>query len=475
MDVVNLIAGVAVVSSAAMHRLLIVDDEQSMRELLEHVLTRDGYAVETAENGLQAVERMKDRTFDLVISDIQMPDMTGIELLEHVRNTSPETVVIMITAFATVDTARQAFKLGAEDFIIKDSGFDVEELKVIVRKAIEKTQLRQRVELLQKELTRRSSFENIIGRSAKMQALFSIIETVAQTNSTVLITGESGTGKELVARALYIHGARANAPFVSVNCGAFTETLLESELFGYMKGAFTGAATNKKGLFEAASGGTIFLDEIGEMSPAMQVKLLRVLQERVVRRVGGTAEVPVDVRVIAATNRDLEDEVAKNGFRQDLYYRISVIPVELPPLRDRAEDIPDLVDHFLEKLAKDSGRAKLACSPEALRLLESYDWPGNVRELENTIERAHAFESTSAIEPERLPQRILHYSPREAANVVIPEGGIDLESYLAELEKNYLREALQRTNFNQTRSAELLRMPVRSFRHLMGKYRLRDR
>ncbi|MCC6743259.1 MAG: sigma-54-dependent Fis family transcriptional regulator, partial [Acidobacteria bacterium] len=244
-----------------MHRLLIVDDEQSMRELLEHVMTRDGYAVETAENGLQAVNLMKERSFDLVISDIQMPDMTGIELLEHVRNSSPETVVIMITAFATVDTARQAFKLGAEDFIIKDSGFDVEELKVIVRKAIEKTQLRQRVEMLQKELKRRSSFENIIGRSARMQALFGVIETVSQTNSTVLITGESGTGKELVARALYSHGTRSNAPFVSVNCGAFTETLLESELFGYMKGSFTGAAANKKGIFEAASGGTVFLDE----------------------------------------------------------------------------------------------------------------------------------------------------------------------------------------------------------------------
>lgn len=463
------------VSSGAMQRLLIVDDEQSMRELLEHVLAREGYHVETAENGRVALERMKEYAFDLVISDIQMPDMTGIELLEQVRATSPETVVIMITAFATVDTARQAFKLGAEDFIIKDSGFDVDELKVLVRKAIEKTQLRQRVELLQKELTRRSSFDNIIGRSAKMQALFRIIETVAPTHSTVLITGESGTGKELVARALHSHGPRSNLSFVSVNCGAFAETLLESELFGYMKGAFTGAATNKKGLFEAASGGTIFLDEIGEMSPAMQVKLLRVLQERVIRRVGGTEEIPVDVRVIAATNRNLEDEVAKSAFRQDLFYRISVIPVELPPLRERAEDIPDLVDHFLEKLAKASGRPRLTCSPEALRHLESYDWPGNVRELENTIERAHAFESTSMVEPERLPQRILHYSPRDAAAVSIPEGGIDLESFLAELEKSYLREALSRTNFNQTRSAELLRMPVRSFRHLMTKYRLRDR
>lgn len=458
-----------------MQRLLIVDDEQSMRELLQHVLEREGYHVETAENGRVALERMKERPFDLVISDIQMPDMTGIELLEHVRSSSPETVVIMITAFATVDTARQAFKLGAEDFIIKDSGFDVDELKVLVRKAIEKTQLRQQVELLKKEFTRRSSFDNIIGRSVRMQALFRMIETVAQTHSTVLIAGESGTGKELVARALHSHSPRSNASFVSINCGAFTESLLESELFGYMKGAFTGAGTNKKGLFEAASGGTIFLDEIGEMSPAMQVKLLRVLQERMVRRVGGVEEVPIDVRVIAATNRNLEEEVARNNFRQDLFYRISVIPVELPPLRERAEDIPDLVDHFLEKLSEESGRKKLACSTEALQLFEAYDWPGNVRELENTIERAHALEPTDTIQPERLPERILHYSPREAANVNIPDDGIDLEGYLAELERNYLKEALNRTNFNQTRSAELLRMPVRSFRHLMGKYRLRDR
>ncbi len=464
-----------VLSSPAMQRLLIVDDERSMRELLQHVLEREGYHVETAENGRVALDRMKERPFDLVISDIQMPDMTGIELLENVRSSSPETVVIMITAFATVDTARQAFKLGAEDFIIKDSGFDVDELKVLVRKAIEKTQLRQQVELLQKEFTRRSSFDNIIGRSVRMQSLFRMIETVAQTHSTVLISGESGTGKELVARALHSHSPRSSASFVSINCGAFTESLLESELFGYMKGAFTGAGTNKKGLFEAASGGTIFLDEIGEMSPAMQVKLLRVLQERMVRRVGGVEEVPIDVRVIAATNRNLEEEVARNAFRQDLFYRISVIPVELPPLRERAEDIPDLVDHFLEKLSEESGRKKLSCSTEALRLLEAYDWPGNVRELENTIERAHALEPTDTIQPERLPERVLHYSPREAADVNIPNDGIDLEGYLAELERNYLKEALKRTNFNQTRSAELLRMPVRSFRHLMGKYRLRDR
>jgi two-component system response regulator PilR (NtrC family) len=459
-----------------MQRLLIVDDEPSMRELLQLVLRREGYAVETAENGRVALERLRERPFDLIISDIQMPDMTGIELLEQVRSSSPETVVIMITAFATVDTARQAFKLGAEDFIIKDASFDVDELKVLVRKAIERTELKQRVELLQKELARRSSLDNIIGRSSRMQALFRMIETVAQTHSTVLVTGESGTGKELVARAIHNISPRHGGPFVSINCGAFTETLLESELFGYMKGAFTGAAANKKGLFESASSGTIFLDEIGEMSAAMQVKLLRVLQERTVRRVGGIEEVPIDVRVIAATNRDLEYEVEHGNFRQDLYYRISVIPIEIPPLRERTEDIPDLVEHFLNKLVTETGRPRPSITPETLRYLEGYTWPGNVRELENTIERAFALELGDTIRPERLPARILNYSPDEvASSVKLPDEGLDLPAYLAELEKSFILEALRRTQNNQTRAAELLGMPVRSFRHLLDKYELRSR
>jgi DNA-binding NtrC family response regulator len=458
-----------------MQRLLIVDDERSMRELLELVLKREGYAVETAENGRVALERVRQRAFDLVISDVRMPDMTGIELLQQVRTVSPETVVIMITAFATVDTARQAFKLGAEDFVIKDSGFDVEELKVLIRKAIEKTQLKERVKLLEQELTRRSSLDNIIGKSPRMQAVYRMIETVAQTQSTVLVMGETGTGKELAARAMHNLSPRRQAPFVSVNCGAFTETLLESELFGYMKGAFTGAVANKKGLFEAANGGTIFLDEIGEMSPTMQVKLLRVLQERSVRRVGGIEEIPVDVRVIAATNRNLEEEVEQGRFREDLFYRVSVIPIELPPLRERNEDIPELVAHFLTKLAADSGRPRLNVAPEAMRYLEAYRWPGNVRELENAIEKAFALEPTDTIQPERLPQKILNYSPVEvAASVRLPDTGFDLSTYLAELEKSYLIEALRRTNGNQTRSAELLRMSVRSFRHLLDKYGIRE-
>ena len=455
-----------------MEKILVVDDERSMRELLELVLKRAGYAVHTAENGTLALDHVRQNVYDLIISDVKMPDINGIDLLERVREISPETMVIMITAFATVDSARRAFKLGAEDFVIKDSGFDVEELKVIVGKALEKKRLRTENKLLKGQLRQR--FDNIIGRSPQMQAVYQMIETVAQTTSTVLITGESGTGKELVARAIHDKSNRASAPFVSINCGAFTETLLESELFGYMKGSFTGAVSNRKGLFEAADGGTIFLDEIGETTPAMQVKLLRVLQERSIRRVGGLEEIPVDCRVVAATNRDLAQMVEDNTFRNDLFYRISVIPIEMPPLRSRKMDIPDLVRHFLDKYSAAAGRAQFEVAEEAMRYLEGYDWPGNVRELENTIERAVALEPSSLIRQERLPDRILKYKPRNITDVDLPEDGFDLEAYLAQLEKDYIIRALQRTGGNQTRAAELLSMSVRSLRHLLDKHKIRQ-
>ncbi|HYP28882.1 MAG TPA: sigma-54 dependent transcriptional regulator [Blastocatellia bacterium] len=457
-----------------MEKILVVDDERSMRELLELVLKRQGYAVHTAENGTRALELVRQNVYDLIISDVKMPDINGIELLERVREISPESMVIMITAFATVDTARRAFKLGAEDFYIKDAGFDVEELKITVGKALEKKKLRQENTLLKRELRQRNSLANIVGRSPQMQAVYQMIEIVAATTSTVLITGESGTGKELVARAIHDNSNRSAAPFVSINCGAFTETLLESELFGYMKGSFTGAVSNRKGLFEAAEGGTIFLDEIGETTPAMQVKMLRVLQERRIRRVGGHEEIPVDCRVVAATNRDLANMVEDGTFRNDLFYRISVIPVELPALRARRTDIPDLVQHFLEKYSLNAGRSKLSISDEALRYLESYDWPGNVRELENTIERAVALEPTNVILPERMPERILKYKPRNVTDVDLPDEGIDLEAYLAQLEKDYIIRALQRTAGNQTRAAEILNMSVRSLRHLLDKHKIRQ-
>jgi two-component system response regulator PilR (NtrC family) len=457
-----------------MEKILVVDDERSMRELLDLVLKREGYAIHTAENGTRALDLVRQNLYDLIISDVKMPDINGIDLLMRVREISPDTMVIMITAFATVETARRAFKLGAEDVVVKDSGFDVEELKVIISKALEKKRLRQENVLLKRELRQRNSLDNIIGRSPQMHAVYQMIETVAATASTVLITGESGTGKELVARAIHSMSNRATAPFVSINCGAFTETLLESELFGYMKGSFTGAQSNRKGLFEAAEGGTIFLDEIGETTPAMQVKLLRVLQERSIRRVGGLEEIAVDSRVVAATNRDLSQMVEDGTFRNDLYYRISVIPIEMPPLRARCSDIPDLVRHFLVKYSRAAGRGPLDISEEAIRYLEGYDWPGNVRELENTIERAVALEPTSCVMPERLPERIIKYKPRTISEFDLPEEGIDLEAYLAQLEKDYIIRALQRTSGNQTRAAEILNMSVRSLRHLLDKHKIRQ-
>jgi two-component system response regulator PilR (NtrC family) len=461
-----------------MANLLVVDDELGMRQFLTHLLQREGHTVRVAENGQQAMTLLQQQPADLMLSDVRMPDMTGIELLRAARASYPQLEVIMMTAFANVDTAREAFLLGAYDFVQKP--FDNDLLKETVARALEKISLVKEKDALLEEnkvlihgQRTKGKLGNIIGRSSRMQALYQMIETVAQVPSTVLVTGESGTGKELVARAIHDMSPRAEKPFVSVNCGAFTETLLESELFGYVKGSFTGANTNRKGLFEAANKGTIFLDEIGEMSPAMQVKLLRVLQERKVRPVGATEETDVDTRVIAATNRDLASMVSDSSFREDLYYRISVIPMELPPLRERAEDISELATHFVEKFCASGGR-DLTVSESALRLLERYSWPGNVRELEHTIERAVALESTSSIQPERLPEKITNYNPYRVADAMeFPEEGINLTAHLDQLEKTYVLEALRRTNGNQTNAAELLKMSVRSLRHLLDKHGVR--
>jgi two-component system response regulator PilR (NtrC family) len=455
-----------------MANLLIVDDEQGMRQLLSLVFGRAGHQVRAAENGRRAVEMLRERGADLIVSDVRMPDMGGIELLRAARELSPDVAVVMMTAFATVETAREAFKLGADDFIQKP--FDVDELKLIVEKALELRQLKQEIQGWRKTQSDRGRLDQIIGRSPRMQAVYQMIETVAAVQSTILITGESGTGKELVARAVHNLSPRNDKPFVSINCGAFTETLLESELFGYVRGAFTGATANRKGLFEAADRGTIFLDEIGEMSPAMQVKLLRVLQERKVRPVGGHEELSVDARVIAATNRDLPAMVKAGTFREDLFYRVSVIPIELPPLREKREDIPELVTHFAEKYCAQAGRS-LGVSERAMALLERYSWPGNVRELEHTIERAVALERTDQIQPERLPEQITNYSPARVAGALdLPDEGINLTAHLDQLEKTYLLEALQRTGGNQTRAAELLQLSVRSLRHLLDKHGIRN-
>ena len=466
-----------------MANLLIVDDELGMRQFLTHLLQREGHAVRVAESGRRAMELLREMPADLIISDVKMPDMGGIELLRAAREMLPEVEVIMMTAFARVETARDAFLLGAYDFVQKP--FDNELLKETVARALQKISLIKEKEALLEEnkvliqgQRTRGSLNNIIGRSPKMQALYQMIETVAQVQSTVLVTGESGTGKELVARAVHICSPRATEPFVSINCGAFPETLLESELFGYVKGAFTGANQNKRGLFEVADGGTIFLDEIGEMNLTMQVKLLRVLQERCVRPVGGTDEIAIDVRVIAATNRDLERQVAENTFCEDLYYRLNVIPVTVPPLRDRREDVPMLVNHFIKKYAGVAGRNIARIHTESLSLLGQYEWPGNVRQLENTIERAIALETADELKVEMPVER-----PRAraaaagagndvvsvAAGAVLPEG-MDMEKYVAEIERSLLKSALQQANGVQTRAADVLKISYRSFRHLMKKY-----
>ncbi|MBV9216188.1 MAG: sigma-54-dependent Fis family transcriptional regulator [Acidobacteria bacterium] len=455
-----------------MANILIVDDEQSYRQLLTLVFEEQGNKVRTAMNGRQALEAIAAEPADIIISDVKMPDMDGISLLKAVRETQPDLGVVLMTAFASVETAREAFKLGADDFIQKP--FDVEELKLIVQKTLEKQALIDENRAFKRAQRERGSVKNIVGSSAKMQAIFQMIETVAEVQSTVLVTGESGTGKELVARAIHDLSPRAEKPFISINCGAFTETLLESELFGYIKGSFTGANTNRKGLFEAAHGGTIFLDEIGEMSPGMQVKLLRVLQERRVRPVGAHDEIPVDARVIAATNRDLKQMSEEGTFREDLFYRISVIPIDLPPLRDRPEDIAALTDHFVRKYCEQAGK-ELTISPKASEILEKYAWHGNVRELEHTIERAVALERSSEIQPEQLPSHITNYNPeRINAEFDLPENGIDLGTHLENLEKRYVVEALRKTSGSQTKAADLLQMPVRSLRHLLDKHNIRS-
>jgi two-component system response regulator PilR (NtrC family) len=454
-------------------RVLVVDDERSMRELLAIVLRREGYEVMLAENGRAAIAALEREPVDLLISDIKMPDLSGVEVLRAAKQIDPDILGIMITAFASTETAVEAMRLGACDYLSKP--FDIDLLKMKVREKIENRQLRQENVLLKRTLGMAHQFSNIIGRSEPMLEVFKMIETVARTNSTILLTGESGTGKGLVAQAIHFHSLRREKPMVSLNCGAMPETLLESELFGHMRGAFTGADSNKKGLLEVAEKGTIFLDEIGEMSPVMQVKLLRVLQERRFRRVGGLEELQADIRVIAATNQDLTRAVAEGRFREDLYYRINVIPIVLPPLRERREDIPLVAEHFLSKYAEQMDKQLTAISRPAMELLINYEWPGNIRELENVIERAVALEATPAVLPESLPASMRGVSPRNGSAVsdALPESGFDLEAHVKEIERGYIAQALQRAGGVQVKAAELLGMSFRSFRYYVKKYNLR--
>jgi two-component system response regulator PilR (NtrC family) len=454
-------------------RILVVDDERSMRELLAIVLRREGYEVLLAENGRTAIETLEREPVDLLISDIKMPDLSGVEVLRAAKQIDRDILGIMITAFSSTETAVEAMRLGACDYLSKP--FDIDLLKMKVREKIENRQIRQENVLLKRTLGLSHQFLNIIGRSESMLAVFKMIETVARTTSTILLTGESGTGKGLVAQAIHFHSLRREKPFVALNCGALPESLLESELFGHMRGSFTGADANKKGLLEVAERGTVFLDEIGEMSAVMQVKLLRVLQERRFRRVGGLEELQADIRVITATNQDLTRLIAEGRFREDLFYRINVIPIALPPLRDRREDIPLLAEHFLKKYNGQMEKAITGVSREAMELLIAHDWPGNIRELENVLERAVALEATPTILAESLPPAVRNESPRVAAQPAgtLPGSGFDLEAHVKEIEIGFIAEALKRAGGVQVKAADLLGMSFRSFRYYVKKYNLR--
>jgi two-component system, NtrC family, response regulator PilR len=461
-----------------MAKILVCDDERSICEMLDIALRRDGHRVETVQSGQAAKSKIDGALYDLIITDIKMPNIDGIEVLRHAHRVSPDSGVILITAVDDHDAAVEAVKAGgASDYIRKTPGL-VDEIKLAINRVVEKLNLSKQNFALRRDAATRNSLDNIIGSSAPMEKLKQTLRTVASTASTVLIHGESGTGKELVARAVHVCSPRATDAFVSVNCGAFPETLLESELFGYLKGAFTGANQNKRGLFEVADGGTIFLDEISEMTLAMQVKLLRVLQERTVRPVGSTNEISIDVRVIAATNRDLDKAVSENLFREDLYYRLNVIPVRVPPLRERREDIPLLVNHFLKKYAYAAGRGILRVNKEALDSLCGYEWPGNVRQLENTVERAVALETTDELHVELPAERPKVRAAAagsgatfDASAAVLPEG-VGMENYVASIERSLLQNALNHSSGVQTRAADLLGISYRSFRHLMKKYEL---
>jgi two-component system response regulator PilR (NtrC family) len=453
---------------SARPHLLIVDDEASLLDFLSLLFQEESYEVDTAVSVEDARRALERGSYDLVLCDILMPDGNGLDLLKDIKsNGSHNTAVVMMTAYTSTKSAIEAMKLGAADYVSKP--FDVEELKIVAQKALESSQLASENVYLRRELEQKYTFNNIIGKSPRMQSIFSLIERIARTSSTVLIHGESGTGKELIARAIHFASPRSSRRFLSINCGALPENLLESELFGHERGAFTGAVREKKGLFQEADRGTLFLDEIGEMTPSMQVKLLRALQEKVVRKVGGTEEEPVDVRIIAATNQDLEARIATNDFREDLYYRINVLPIHLPPLRARREDIPLLVEHFLQKYCREMDLPPRQISIEAMQMLESYEWPGNVRELENVIERALALSHSETITTRDLPVHLLTNRRIHPDLIQLPEEGLDLEAYLEDIRAQLMVQALERSRGVQTQAAELLGMSFRSFRYYAKK------
>ena len=447
--------------------ILVVDDERSMREFLEIFFQREGYQVTTAPGVDEAEVYLENDEIDVVITDMQMPKRGGLELLNAAREVSPDTAVVVITAYASTDSAIAAMREGAYDYITKP--FKVDEIRLVVEKALEKKQLAVENERLKSQLkSQQSGHPTIIGHSRGIRAVFDLISQVADTRTSVLISGESGTGKELVARALHDQSQRSERAFVALNCGAIPENLLESELFGHERGSFTGAVGEKKGLFEVADRGTLFLDEIAELSLGLQVKLLRAIQEKTIRRVGGTADLEVNVRLLSATNQDLESAVATGRFRNDLFYRLNVIQISLPALRERREDIPPLLRHFLEKLSRDAGRSIDSVSEEAMKKLMAYDYPGNVRELENIVERAVALSRGAEIELDGLPPNVLDM--KATANApVIPAEGVKLDNLLEDYERSLLGEAMRLSLGIKKEAAKLLGISFRSFRYRMEK------
>ena len=448
----------------AQEKILIVDDEKSMCQYLSIMLRKEGYDVKTVHNGKKALQEIKESNFDVVITDIKMEGMDGIELLGAVKETNPTLPVVIMTAYASTKTAIDALNRGAFHYLIKRAKND--EIKMVIRNALDLHRVKSENVFLKKQLKKKDEFKEIIGKSEEIQGVFNLVNKVADTDSTILISAESGTGKELIAKAIHYRSGRANAPFVSINCGALPENLLESELFGHVKGSFTGAIRDKEGMFKVASGGSFFLDEVGETTLAIQVKLLRVLQEREIIPVGGTAPIKVDVRLIAATNADLEKAVKEERFRADLYYRLNVIPVLIPPLRDRRDDIPLLVDHFLHIATERCGRRKTV-SKEAMEFLSGYDWPGNVRELENIVERACILQEGDEILAEDLPEKVRHHS-QERRKAVMQETQMTLD----ELEKEYLVSVLEETNWQKKKASAILGINASTLYRKIQRYRL---
>ncbi|MDI6686593.1 MAG: sigma-54 dependent transcriptional regulator [Desulfobacterales bacterium] len=451
-----------------MAKILVVDDDRGMREFLEILLAREGHEVTSASGGKEALGFCKKHKFDLAITDLKMPKVDGIDVLKAIKEISPETMVILITAYASGETAVAAMREGAYDYLEKN--FDVEDFKAVISDALSRKDVKKEDAVFMKDVEKSLSFGNMIGKSKGMLKVYSLVKKVADTATNILITGESGTGKELVAMAIHENSSRKDKSFVVINCGGIPENLLESELFGYMKGSFSGAAADKAGLFEVAHKGTVFLDEIGELPPFLQVKLLRVVQEKTFRRIGGAEDIKVDVRIISATNQDLAQKVKSGGFREDLYYRLNVIPVEIPPLRERNEDIPLLTSYFIEKYSKEFKKEIKKISPYALQLLMQHPFPGNVRELENIIERSVALETTNIILPENLimPEDSGH-DQDNALNVDIPEKGINLNEELATVERLLIKKALQKTNGSKTKAAKLLNISFDSLRYRLEK------